>query len=53
MLILKHLEYRIKDGEESDDLLSDLHETTSRVPGVTLRGICFPGGKKGFVVILR
>jgi hypothetical protein len=52
MIILKHVEYRVKDLSELEDLLRHLDETTSKVPGVTLQDIFFPRGKEEFVLVL-
>lgn len=52
MIILKHVEYKIKDLEELDKLLNHLKETTSRVDGVKLKDIYFPKGKDEFVLAL-
>ncbi len=53
MIILKHVEYRIKSRSELERLSNHLRETTSRIPGVTFQDVCFPKGKKEFVVILN
>jgi hypothetical protein len=52
MIILKHVEYKIKDMSELEGLLKHLDETTSKVQGITLQEICFPRGKEEFVLIL-
>ena len=53
MIILKHVEHRIQDRMELDELMKHVDKTTSSVPGVTLSRICFPQGKDEFVLILE
>lgn len=53
MIIMKHIEYEIADFSELRSLLDDLQETTSRVPGVTLREMYFPRGREEFVLALE
>lgn len=52
MIILKHVEHKIRDRDEFENLLSHLRETTSEVDGVELKGIYFPRGKDEFVLAL-
>ena len=52
MIILKHVEYRIKESEELGNLLSHLRETTSRVDGVEFKDIYFPIGKDEFILAI-
>lgn len=52
MIILKHVEYKIKDSEELENLLSHLRETTSRVDGVEFKDIYFPKGKGEFILAM-
>lgn len=53
MIILKHVEHRIQDRKELDDLLTHLDKTTSSVQGVKLERFCFSQGKDEFVLILE
>jgi len=53
MIILKHVEYRIKDVNELKNLLSHLVETTSKVDGVELKNIYFPKGKDEFILLME
>jgi len=53
MIVLKHVEHRIQDRKELDDLLTHLDKTTSSVQGVKLKRICFSQGKDEFVLILE
>lgn len=52
MIILKHVEYRIKESEELGNLLSHFRETTSRVDGVEFKDIYFPIGKDEFILAI-
>jgi len=52
MIILKHVEHRIEDRSELDNLLSHLRETISKVDGVELKDIYFPKGKGEFVLAM-
>lgn len=52
MIVLKHVEYKIKDSDELEGLLGHLRETTSQVDGVGLEDILFPRGKVGFVLVM-
>jgi hypothetical protein len=52
MIILKHVEHKIKDNKELEGLLSHLGETTSRIEGVELKEIYFPKDKNEFVLML-
>ncbi len=52
MLILKHVEYRIKTYTELENLLRHLEETTSRIDGVEFKDIYFPQGKDEFLLVL-
>ncbi len=53
MIILKHVESKIKDTIELEKLLSHLKETTSKVDGVILKDIYFPKDKDEFILILE
>jgi hypothetical protein len=52
MLILKHVEFEIKDEAQLNSLLAHLHETTSQIHGVTFKDIYFAKAKKEFVLLL-
>jgi hypothetical protein len=52
MIILKHVEHEIRDGNELSSLLAHLDETTAKVPGVAISGIWFPRGKREFVLVM-
>lgn len=52
MIILKHVEYKIKDSTELKRLLSHLRKTTSEVDGVEFKNIYFPKGKDKFVLVI-
>lgn len=52
MIIMKHVEYKIKDVDELVGLLSHLDETTSKVEGISLQEILFAKDKEEFVLIL-
>ena len=45
MIILKHVEYKIKDSSELESLLNHLRETTSKVDGVEFKDIYFQKSK--------
>jgi hypothetical protein len=53
MIILKHVEYKIKDSSELEGLLNHLKETTSKVDGVEFEDIYFPKDKDEFVLIME
>jgi hypothetical protein len=53
MIILKHVEYIIKDTNELNGLLDHLKETTSRIEGVELMDIYFPKGKDEFILMMN
>lgn len=53
MLILKHVEYEIKDVTQLEGLLSHLKKTTSQVEGVAFKDICFVKGGKEFVLFME
>lgn len=52
MIILKHVEYKIKDSSELERLLNHLTKTTSKVDGVEFKDIYFPKGKDEFVLVI-
>lgn len=52
MIILKHVEYKIKDSGELERLLSHFRETTSRVDGVEFKDIYFLKGRDEFVLTM-
>ncbi|MCH8011729.1 MAG: hypothetical protein IIA61_07260 [Candidatus Marinimicrobia bacterium] len=53
MIILKHVEYNIKDSSELEKLLNHLRKTTSKVDGVEFKDIYFPIGKAEFVLVIE
>ncbi len=53
MLILKHVEYEIKDRAQLENLLVHIRKTTLQVEGVTYKDIYFVKGKKEFVLFLE
>jgi hypothetical protein len=53
MLILKHVEYEIRDAAQLEGLLAHLQKTTLQVEGVTYQDIYFVRGKKEFVLFLE
>jgi len=53
MIILKHVQYKIKDSSELEMLLSHLRKTTSKVEGVEFKDIYFPEGKDEFVLVMK
>jgi hypothetical protein len=53
MIILKHVEYGIKDFRELKGLLSHLRKTTLKVDGVELKDIYFPKGKDEFILVME
>jgi hypothetical protein len=53
MIILKHVEYKIKDRKELGVLLSHLGKTTSKIEGVELKDIYFPKDKDEFILLLE
>jgi hypothetical protein len=53
MMILKHVEYKIKDTSELENLLNHLKETTSKINGVKLKDVYFPKGKDEFVLVME
>jgi len=53
LIILKHVEYKIKDLGELEGLLNHLRETTSKINGVELKDIYFPKDKDEFVLMLK
>lgn len=52
MIILKRVEYIIKDEAALEGLLSHIEETIAKVAGISLQDILFPKKKKGFVLVL-
>jgi hypothetical protein len=52
MIILKHVEHKLKDLGDMERLLSHLKETTSRIDGVELKDIYFLKDKEEFVLAL-
>jgi len=53
MLVLKHVEYEVKNIDQFHELLAHLKETTSQVEGVTLNDIYFIKTRKEFVLFLE
>jgi len=52
MIILKHVEYKIKDFSELKNLLRHIRETISKVDGIEFKDIYFPKGKNEFILII-
>lgn len=52
MIILKHVEYKIKDSGELERLLSHFRETTSKVDAVELKDIYFLKGRDEFILTM-
>jgi hypothetical protein len=53
MLILKHVEYEIKDATQLENLLVHIKKTTTQVEGVTYKDIYFVKDKREFVLFLE
>jgi hypothetical protein len=53
MLILKHVEYEIKDNKQLEDLLAHIRKTASQIGGVVFKDIYFLKGKKEIVLFLE
>jgi uncharacterized protein with GYD domain len=53
MLILKHVEYEIKDRAQLEDLLAHIRKTASQIGGVVYKDIYFVKGEKEFVLFLE
>ena len=53
MLILKHVEYEIKDRNQLEDLLAHVRKTASQIGGVAFKDIYFVKGKKEFVLFFE
>lgn len=53
MLILKHVEYEIKDRTQLENLLAHIIKTTSQVEGILFKDIYFIKDKKEFVLFLE
>jgi hypothetical protein len=53
MLILKHVEYEIKDVQELEGLLAHVKHTTSQVESVAFKDIYFVKGRKECVLFLE
>lgn len=52
MIILKHIEYKIKDKDELDNIINHLKNTTSKIDGIDFKNIYFVKDKGEFIVIL-
>jgi hypothetical protein len=52
MIILKHVEYKIKDKQELEKLLDHLNKTTAMIEGIDFKDIYFPKDKDEFVLVL-
>ena len=52
IIILKHVQYKIKDSTELENLLSHLRETTLKVDGVEFKNIYFLNGKDEFILVM-
>ncbi len=53
MIILKHVEYGIKDSSELKGLLAHVRKTASRVDGAEFKDIYFPRGKDEFILVME
>lgn len=53
MLILKHVEYEIKDRAQLENLLAHIIKTASQVEGISYKDIYFVKGKNEFVLFLE
>ncbi len=53
MIILKHVEYKIKDSSELKDLIEHIRKTSSKIEGVEFKDIYFPKGKDEFVLVMN
>lgn len=53
MLVLKHVEYEIRDVAQLNGLLAHLKKTTSQAEGVIFKDLYFIKGKKEFVLLLE
>lgn len=53
MLILKHVEYEVKDNAQLKNLLAHIRQTTSQVEGIIFKDMYFVKGKKEFVLLLE
>jgi hypothetical protein len=53
MIIIKHVEYKIQDLNELENLVDHLKETTSRIEGITLKDIYFRKEKSEFILLLE
>jgi hypothetical protein len=53
MLILKHVEYEIKDRNQLEELLAHVRKTASQIGGIVFKDIYFIKGKKEFVLFLK
>jgi len=52
MIILKHVEYKIKGPTELKNLVDHVRKTSSRIEGVKFKDIYFPKGKSEFVLVM-
>jgi len=52
MTILKHVEYKIKDKQELENLLDHIKKTTAMIDGIEFKDIYFPKDKDEFVLVL-
>ena len=52
MIILKHVEYKIKNSSELESLLSHLRKTTAKIEGVGFKEIYFPKDKDEFILVM-
>jgi hypothetical protein len=53
VLILKHVEYEIKDNLQLENLLAHIRKTTSQVEGILFKNIYFVKVEKEFVLFLE
>jgi hypothetical protein len=53
MLVLKHVEHKIIDGAELENLLKHIRKTVSEVGNITFKDIYFVKEKNEFVLILE
>jgi len=52
VIILKHVEFKIKDTDELERLMNHLRDTTSKIDGLELKDIYFPKDKDEFILAL-
>jgi hypothetical protein len=52
VIILKHVEYNLRNSDELTKLLSHLDKTTAQVEGLILTEIYFPKNKSEFILMM-